>query len=98
MNHTDFAAAENTITEKVGEVKEKVDETLSNVPSGTFLILAGGVLLASMIFKKKGAKMGFIGRWLTPIVLTGIYSKITDTFSNKNNHTPALAKPAYKSF
>jgi hypothetical protein len=100
MNHTDFVATgDNSLTQKVTDIKDKVQETISKAPSGTFLALAGGVLLATILLKKKGTKMGFIGRWLTPIVLTGLYTKVTDAFSNKNNDTtPAISMPGYKAF
>jgi hypothetical protein len=99
MHHTDHMSAEDSsLKQKVVEIKDKVQETVSNVPSGTFLALAGGVLLASILLKKKGAKMGFIGRWLTPIVLTGIYSKISSSFSNDKHHTAAASLPGYKAF
>ena len=55
-----------------------IEKYTSQVPSSAFLALALGSIVASLSFKiaKKDAGAHFIGQWVSPFLLLGIYNKM----------------------
>ena len=61
-----------------GVVARTIEEQTAKLPSDTFLWLAGGSILASLILKLSGKEHQslFVGQWAAPFLLLGLYNKI----------------------
>lgn len=61
-----------------GAVTKRIEEYTSRVPSGTFLTLAIGSIVASAALQLVGMKResNFIGHWVPTILIMGLYNKI----------------------
>ena len=74
---TNFARADvQSHTE--GKVAKTIEEQTARLPSDTFLWAAVGAMAASAIFEFSGAKdkSRFIGQWVAPLLLFGVYNKL----------------------
>ena len=64
-----------------GRVAKKIEEQTAKLPSDTFLwaaVAAMGVSLTLKMIGKKHTAL-FIGQWVAPFLLFGIYNKIVKT-------------------
>ena len=61
-----------------GEVAKNIEEQTSKLPSDTFLWAAVGAMGAALLMKtaKKEHASLFLGQWVAPLLLFGIYNKI----------------------
>lgn len=61
-----------------GVVARTIEEQTAKLPSDTFLWAAVGAMAASAIFEFTGAKdkSRFIGQWVAPMLLFGVYNKL----------------------
>ena len=61
-----------------GVVARTIEEQTARLPSDTFLWAAVGAMAASAIFEFTGArdKSRFIGQWVAPMLLFGVYNKL----------------------
>lgn len=61
-----------------GVVARTIEEQTAKLPSDTFLWAAVGAMAASAIFEFSGAKdkSRFIGQWVAPLLLFGVYNKL----------------------
>ena len=61
-----------------GKVARAIESQTSRLPSDTFLWAATGVMVASLTMKilQKRHTALFIGQWVAPILLMGLYNKI----------------------
>ena len=68
---------ENT-EHKEGELTKTIENQTAKIPSDTFLFTAGGVIAISLVLKlmKKKDDANFVGQWVAPILLLGIYNKL----------------------
>ena len=63
---------------KEGELTKTIENQTAKIPSDTFLFTAGGVIAISLALKlmKKKDDANFVGQWVAPILLLGIYNKL----------------------
>jgi hypothetical protein len=61
-----------------GVVARTIEEQTAKLPSDTFLWAAVGAMAASAIFEFTGAedKSRFVGQWVAPLLLFGVYNKL----------------------
>ncbi|SEG72907.1 hypothetical protein [Sphingobacterium lactis] len=66
---------------KEGEMTKKIEDMTAQLPSKFFLCTAVGLMASSAILKCTGHKHWalFVGQWVSPILLMGIYNKIVKT-------------------
>ena len=64
-----------------GTVARTIEQQTAKLPSDTFLWSAVGAMGASAIFQLMGKKhiSLFIGDWVAPLLLFGVYNKIVKT-------------------
>lgn len=61
-----------------GPVAKAIEQQTAKLPSDVFLWAAGASILGSLTFKalKKDHEALFVGQWVSPFLLLGIYNKI----------------------
>ncbi len=61
-----------------GKVTKQIEEKTSRVPSGAYLGLAFGSMIASALFQLSGKKAtaNFIGQWVPSLLVIGLYNKL----------------------
>lgn len=66
---------------KEGPIASKIEEQTAKVPSDMYLWAAVAAMGTSLAFKCAGHKHTalFIGQWVSPFLLFGIYNKIVKT-------------------
>lgn len=66
---------------KEGKMTEEIENKTARIPSKTYLITAVSAMLASSVLKCTGHKHAalFVGQWVAPFLLFGIYNKIVKT-------------------
>lgn len=64
--------------EKEDVLTKKIEEQTTKIPSDVFLFSALGVIGISFVLKCMNKKddANFIGQWVAPILLLGIYNKM----------------------
>lgn len=64
-----------------GKVTKQIESQTSKLPSDAYLIAAIAAMCASLTLKcaKKNHLALFIGQWVAPFLLFGIYNKIVKT-------------------
>jgi hypothetical protein len=69
---------------KEGEVTKTIENQTAKLPSDTFLFTAGGVIAISLALKlmRKKDDANFVGQWVAPILLLGIYNKLVKQLGN----------------
>lgn len=74
-----------------GKLATAIETQTSRLPSDTFLWAAGGFMVASLTLKliRKDESALFIGQWVAPILLMGLYNKIVKIQGHDQlNNTP----------
>ncbi len=61
-----------------GKITHKLEERTSRLPSGTYLGLAIGSMIASAAFQLAGKRetANFIGQWVPSLLVIGMYNKL----------------------
>ena len=61
-----------------GKVARAIESQTSRIPSDAFLWVAAGVMATSLTLKvlKKSHTALFVGQWVAPILVMGLYNKI----------------------
>ena len=69
---------------KEGELTKSIENQTAKLPSDTFLFVAGGVIAISFALKLMHKKddANFVGQWVAPILLLGIYNKLVKQLGN----------------
>lgn len=64
-----------------GKMTEAIEEKTAKIPSNAYLITAVSAMLASSVLKCTGHRHAalFVGQWVAPFLLFGIYNKIVKT-------------------
>ncbi len=72
---------------KEGAITEGVEKVTSQLPSITWLVLAGGALAGSLTLKLMGREKSanFVGQWVPTILLLGIYNKLVKVVGSDRN-------------
>ncbi len=60
-----------------GKITSFIESYTSKIPSGVYLAAAGASIVASVSFKiaKKDSAALFVGQWVAPFLILGIYNK-----------------------
>ena len=71
-----------------GTVARTIEQQTAKLPSDTFLWAAVGAMGASAIFQLIGKKHAslFVGDWVAPLLLFGVYNKIVKTQGSDRGH------------
>ncbi|UIR57366.1 hypothetical protein LZQ00_05990 [Sphingobacterium sp. SRCM116780] len=66
---------------KEGEMTKEIESKTAQIPSQVYLGLAITAMLASAVLKCAGHKHTalFVGQWVSPFLLFGVYNKIVKT-------------------
>ncbi len=61
-----------------GPLAKAIEQVTAKLPSDTFLLLAGGAVLASLSLKVSGRdhQALFVGQWVAPFLVLGLYNKL----------------------
>ena len=64
--------------QREGRVATAIEQQTSKLPSDTWLWLAGGAIIGSLVLKSLGRDKDalFVGQWPAPFLLLGVYNKI----------------------
>jgi hypothetical protein len=71
-----------------GAVARTIEQQTAKLPSDLFLWAALGSIGASALFQVMGKKKAslFIGEWVSPFLLLGVYNKIVKTQGSDRGH------------
>lgn len=74
-------------TGEEGVVAKNIEAVTSKVPSDVYLWTAIGAMSASLCLKlmRKSHTALFVGQWVSPFLLMGIYNKIVKTEGHDKN-------------
>lgn len=61
-----------------GKIATAIERRTAKLPSDTFLWVAGGAILASLVLKsiKRDSDAIFVGHWAPTLLLLGVYNKL----------------------
>lgn len=73
-----FESHSDDESHKEGEVAKAIENQTAKLPSDLFLWAAGGSAATSLALRVSGRREAseFIGQWVAPILLLGVYNKI----------------------
>jgi hypothetical protein len=74
-----------------GKTTKKIERATAAIPSGTFLVLAGGAVAGSLVLKLLGrhTTANFIGEWVPTILMLGLYNKIVKVLGSERGGSAA---------
>ena len=83
-----------------GPVAKRIEEQTAKLPSDTFLWAAMGSMGASLTLQLLGKKdvSQFVGQWVTPFLVLGLYNKIVKVAGSDRSSQPStlpLGRPAF---
>ena len=69
---------------KEGQLTKAIENETAKLPSDTYLIGAGIAVAISLTLKIMGKKPEalFVGQWVAPILLLGVYNKLVKQLGN----------------
>ena len=69
---------------KEGEFTKKIENQTAKLPSDAFLFTAIGAMALSLTLKCIGRKddATFVGQWVAPILILGVYNKLVKQSGN----------------
>ena len=75
---SDIADAVRTAPHREGGLARPIEEFTAKLPSDTFLWLAGGSILASLVLKsaERHRDAEFVGQWAPTFLLLGVYNTL----------------------
>lgn len=80
---SDIASGENVVGVKAnssveGNTTKRIESWTTKIPSAAFLGLALGSIALSASFRLQGRKNDaqFVGQWVSPILIMGLYNKL----------------------
>jgi Cupin superfamily protein len=70
-----------------GTTTKMIEKTTAAIPSVTFLALAGGAMVGSLVLKMMGRNTtaNFVGEWVPTILMLGLYNKIVKVLGSERN-------------
>ena len=70
-----------------GTVAKAIEQQTAKLPSDTFLWAAGGAIGTSALLQLLGRQKAslFIGQWVAPFLLLGVYNKIVKVAGSDRN-------------
>lgn len=81
LNKNNMENLEKNVHAKEGEMTKEIENKTTQVPSKVYLCVALTAMAASATLKCMGHKHTalFVGQWVAPFLLFGIYNKIVKT-------------------
>jgi hypothetical protein len=78
MSGLSSMAADSPQQQTEGKIAKAIESQTSKLPSDTFLWAAVGAMAVSAICEFSGAKdkSRFVGQWVAPFLLFGVYNKL----------------------
>ncbi|MGE0869204.1 MAG: hypothetical protein AB7P03_11600 [Kofleriaceae bacterium] len=76
-----------------GKTTKAIERATMRIPSGTFLILAGGAIAGSLVLKlfKRHSTANFVGQWVPTLLMLGIYNKIVKVIGSDRMESSSIA-------
>ena len=70
-----------------GSVAKSIERQTAKIPSDVFLWAAGGAIATSAVFQllKRPKASLFLGQWVAPFLLLGVYNKIVKVAGSDRN-------------
>lgn len=70
-----------------GAVAKAIEQQTAKLPSDVFLWAAGGSIAASAVLQLMGKQKAslFLGQWVAPFMLLGVYNKIVKVAGSDRN-------------
>ena len=70
-----------------GAVAKAIEEQTAKLPSDVYLWAAGGAIAASAVFQllRRPKTSLFLGQWVAPFMLLGVYNKIVKVAGSDRN-------------
>jgi len=61
-----------------GATTKSIEKVTAAIPSGTWLVMGGGAIVASLALKMMGkhTTANFVGQWVPAFLMLGLYNKI----------------------
>lgn len=71
-----------------GAVAKSIEQQTAKLPSDVYLWAAGGAIAASAMLQLTGKPRAslFIGQWVAPFLLLGVYNKIVKVAGSDGKH------------
>jgi hypothetical protein len=68
-----------------GKATQMIEKKAAAIPSGTFLVLAGGAIAGSLALKVLGrhSTANFVGQWAPTFLMLGLYSKMVQVLGSE---------------
>lgn len=75
---TDMTEHAKQTNQVEGKTTKAIEKVTSGVPSATWLILAGGSIVGSLVLKMLGkhTHANFVGQWAPTLLMIGLYNKL----------------------
>ena len=88
LGHTNYGTSQMSQSHEEGTVARTIEEQTAKIPSDVFLWAAVGSMGASAVFQLMGKKNAslFVGDWVAPLLLFGVYNKIVKTMGSDRQH------------
>jgi hypothetical protein len=76
-----------------GKTTRMIEKTTTAIPSGTFLVLAGGAIVSSLVLKLMGrdSTANFVGEWAPTFLMLGLYNKIVKVLGSERGEGSAAS-------
>ena len=70
-----------------GSLAKSIEQQTAKIPSDVFLWAAGGAIATSAVFQllKRPKASLFLGQWVAPFLLPGVYNKIVKVAGSDRN-------------
>ena len=70
-----------------GSLAKSIEQQTARIPSDVFLWAAGGAIATSAVFQllKRPKASLFLGQWVAPFLLLGVYNKIVKVAGSDRN-------------
>lgn len=68
-----------------GKTTKMIEKTTAEIPSVTFLAVAGGAMVGSLVLKLLGrdTTANFVGQWVPTILMLGLYNKLVKVLGSE---------------
>jgi hypothetical protein len=75
-----------------GKTTKRIEKATAAIPSGTFLVLAGGAIVGALALKLLGrhATANFVGEWVPTILMLGVYNKIVKVLGSERGEVSGV--------
>jgi hypothetical protein len=76
-----------------GKTTKMIEKTTAAIPSSTFLVLAGGAIVSSLVLKLMGrdSTANFVGEWAPTFLMLGLYNKIVKVLGSERGEVSAAS-------